>query len=290
MWKDKRMVELFVLLLLAVVLSGNFVCSLQMKNNLAFVKLFGIEQFMLISLSHCHLITEEMSPLNACPYHSIIHMSGLSNQYNCSDLTLHLILRDNEVPKVLILGAKRIYGNLIAQQLQISLPGQKRSFTHMHVNLESSYYYIGNNVLQKQVIATLFDNNERMLYVLRNITLSDGYFTLECISFYMQFISNGRLNFFELNTFRNIHPSNNERILWTEDPYHHKFYYVKKRTDNKIIIYSIPCEDIMQTLLDGKPGKPVQIFREANLRHLSVSRGVAIIDILDNGNVKQLIT
>ncbi|KAL3994160.1 putative integral membrane protein [Acanthocheilonema viteae] len=281
--------ESFALLIFAA-LSACFVCSSKMNNKLAFVKLFGNKQFFFISLSHCQLLTEEVSPLNTCPYRSIIRMSSLSDQFNCSHLTLHLISRDNEVPKILILGAKRIFGNLIAQQLRIPLPKQKHTFTYTHVNLESSYYYIGNNLLQKQVIATFFDSNQRMLYVLRNVTLFGGYFTLECINFYVQFLSNDRLNFFELNTFRNIHPSNNDRILWTEDSFHRKFYYVKKRFDNKIVIYSIPCEDIMQTLLDGKPGIAVQMLGDVHLHHLSVSRGIAVIHALDDGNTKHLIT
>ncbi|VBB32180.1 unnamed protein product [Acanthocheilonema viteae] len=210
--------ESFALLIFAA-LSACFVCSSKMNNKLAFVKLFGNKQFFFISLSHCQLLTEEVSPLNTCPYRSIIRMSSLSDQFNCSHLTLHLISRDNEVPKILILGAKRIFGNLIAQQLRIPLPKQKHTFTYTHVNLESSYYYIGNNLLQKQV-----------------------------------------------------------------------FYYVKKRFDNKIVIYSIPCEDIMQTLLDGKPGIAVQMLGDVHLHHLSVSRGIAVIHALDDGNTKHLIT
>lgn len=74
----------------------------------------------------------------------------------------------------------------------------------------------------KLQVATLFDNTERILYVLRNVTLSESYYTLECISFYMQIISNDKLNFYELNTFRNIHSSNNDRLLWTEDPHYRR--------------------------------------------------------------------
>lgn len=48
-------------------------------------------------------------------------------------------------------------GNLIAQQLRIPLPKrQKRSFTYIRLNMESSYYYIGNNILQKQVVSTKY--------------------------------------------------------------------------------------------------------------------------------------
>lgn len=45
----------------------------------------------------------------------------------------------------------------------------------------------------------------------------------------------------------------------------------------------------MQTLLYGKPGTPMQMLDGVNVRHLSVSRGIAIIHILVNGNTKQLI-
>lgn len=46
----------------------------------------------------------------------------------------------------------------------------------------------------------------------------------------------------------------------------------------------------MKTLLDGKPGTPMQTFSGIDLRHLSVSHGVAVIHALDDGNAKQLIT
>uniref|UniRef100_A0A1I8EJH4 Uncharacterized protein n=1 Tax=Wuchereria bancrofti TaxID=6293 RepID=A0A1I8EJH4_WUCBA len=289
----KRMYELFVLLIF-VVLPNGFVCQALKNNKLAFAKLFHTEQFLFVALSNCHLIVEEISSMNACSYVNTIRMSAISNQSNCSDLRLHLILRDNEVPKVLILGAKKVFGNLIAQQLQIPWPRQKRIFTNVsektYVNLESSYNHIGDNLLQKQVVATLVDNKERILYVLRNLTLAEDHFTLECIRFYMQFMPNGRLNFYELNAFRNIHSNNNIRILWTEDPYHRKFYYVEKQADNEFILYSFPYESIMQILLSGKQGTPVQTFEGVNLRYLSVSRDIAVIHTIEGKNAKQLIT
>ncbi|VDK85711.1 unnamed protein product [Litomosoides sigmodontis] len=135
--------------------------------------------------------------------------------------------------------------------------------------------------MMNEWVATLFDNAERILYVLRNVTLSANSSTLECLSFYVQFISNDRLNFYELSTFRNVHPSNSDRLLWTEDPYSHR------AVDRKLVIYAISCEEIMQTLLDGKPGTAVHMLDDVNLRRLSVSRGIAIIHILVDGNTEQ---
>ncbi|VDO37716.1 unnamed protein product [Brugia timori] len=290
---DERMYELFVLLIF-VVLPNGFVCQALKNNKLAFAKLFHTEQFLFVALSDCHLIVEEISAMNACSYHNTVRMSGISNQSNCPHLRLHLILRDNEVPKLLILGAKKVFGNLIAQQLQIPWPRQKRIFANVsektYVNLESSHNHIGDNLLRKQVVATLVDNKERILYVLRNLTLADDHFTLECIKFYIQFMPNGRLKFFELNAFRNIHSNNNIRILWTEDPYYRKFYYVEKQADNEFILYSFPYESIMQILLSGKQGTPVQAFEGVNLRYLSVSRDIAVIHTFEEENAKQFIT
>lgn len=46
----------------------------------------------------------------------------------------------------------------------------------------------------------------------------------------------------------------------------------------------------MQTLLDGKPGTPVQMFSNVNLRYLSVSRDIVVIHTFEEGNIKQFIT
>lgn len=57
--------------------------------------------------------------------------------------------------------SKEIYeiyfpGNLIAQQLRIPWSRQKRPLAlYGHVNLENSYNYVGDNLLQKQVVSTI---------------------------------------------------------------------------------------------------------------------------------------
>lgn len=71
-------------------------------------------------------------------------------------------------------------------------------------------------------VAVLIDSKYRTVYALRNMTLGDNHFSLEYITFYMQFMPDGRLIFHELNTPQNLHRSNNGRMLWTEDPYYRK--------------------------------------------------------------------
>uniref|UniRef100_A0A915Q876 Uncharacterized protein n=1 Tax=Setaria digitata TaxID=48799 RepID=A0A915Q876_9BILA len=271
-----------------------FVCLTQQSNKITYAKLFGTKQFLFVTLSKCHLTVEQSPASSACPYHTITYFSGLSNQSSCQNLQLHLILRNRELPKVLILGATRVFGSLIGQQLQIPWPRKKSTssayvFEKIHINLESSYNYVGRNLPQQQVLATLVDSEERMLYVLRNITLADGSFILECSTFYIQFTSDDRLIFYELSTFRNIHPNNNDRILWTEDSYRRQFYYVEKRKD-QVILYSMHFSDIMQAFLNGISGTVMRIFTDTELYYLRVSRGIAVIHASERGNVKQFIT
>uniref|UniRef100_A0A183EB52 Sema domain-containing protein n=1 Tax=Gongylonema pulchrum TaxID=637853 RepID=A0A183EB52_9BILA len=124
---------------------------------------------------------------------------------------------------------------------------------------------------------------------LRNMSMHESVFDMECVTFYMQLMPDGRLIFHQLNVFRDVHPSNIGRMLWTEDPYHRKFYYAQKEKNKKMTIYSVPFGDILETLLDGKPGAPVQSFHGDDFRYLSVSRGVAIVYAFEAGNAKQFI-
>ncbi|VDN23002.1 unnamed protein product [Gongylonema pulchrum] len=220
--------------LAALFLTSISVESEVVPQNISYAKLFGTEQFLFVGLSKCYLSAELSPP-----------------------------------PR-----------NLIAQQYTIPWPrkrvASKYFFEKVHVNLENSYSYVGGSLLQEQVVslllrietAVLFDSRYRTVYVLRNMSMHESVFDMECVTFYMQLMPDGRLIFHQLNVFRDVHPSNIGRMLWTEDPYHRKFYYAQKEKNKKMTIYSVPFGDILETLLDGKPGAPVQSFHGDDFRNL----------------------
>ncbi|VDK24611.1 unnamed protein product [Anisakis simplex] len=95
---------------------------------------------------------------------------------------------------------------------------EKYLFYKELVNVESANARVGD-VSYSDVVATLFNNRYRQLYVFRKNHITEMN---ECVTFHVNISSanatNDQLNFIQIGKF-NIHQNNNQRTLWTQDPY-----------------------------------------------------------------------
>ncbi|VDK59719.1 unnamed protein product [Anisakis simplex] len=166
---------------------------------------------------------------------------------------------------------------------------EKYLFYKELVNVESANARV-DDVSYSDVVATLFNNLYRQLYVFRKNHITEMN---ECVTFHVNISSanatNDQLNFIQIGKF-NIHQNNNQRTLWTQDPYTLKMFYAQEETiDSELMeIYSFDFEDLMSILIDGANGKLERVV--IGMRHyLSVSMNVAISYSAQYGKIKQYV-
>ncbi|VDK21570.1 unnamed protein product [Anisakis simplex] len=82
------------------------------RQRRSYANCFGTEKFLLVGYANCHLTTERSPPPGMCPYHTLYQLSTYSHtQWDCANVRMHLLIGDNERPRVLIIGSSRDSGN-----------------------------------------------------------------------------------------------------------------------------------------------------------------------------------
>uniref|UniRef100_A0A915BIA5 SRR1-like domain-containing protein n=1 Tax=Parascaris univalens TaxID=6257 RepID=A0A915BIA5_PARUN len=244
----------------------------------SYARCFGTSRFLFVGFANSHLTIERSPPPRMCPYHALYQASTYSlSEWNCPRVQMHLLTAIDEEPRVLIIGANRNFGYMVAHIKAITWPEDNPSGSyHFHkepIDMESARYHV-DDILYANVITTIFDNHYRLLYVLRNSSYMSA-FPMECVIYLIDVTVGGEVNFTRIGAFE-VHSNNDRRTLWTEDPYAQKVYYAERSIhDERILVYSVQFHQLMRVLTDGDTGSLERILIGTRV-YLSVSKGIAI--------------
>uniref|UniRef100_A0A9J2Q4U3 Sema domain-containing protein n=1 Tax=Ascaris lumbricoides TaxID=6252 RepID=A0A9J2Q4U3_ASCLU len=253
--------------------------SSPIQTKRSYAGCFGTSRFLFVGFANCHLTSERSPPPGMCPYHTLYQASTYSSsQWNCARVQIHLLLATDEEPRVLIIGASRDFGHMVAHIKAINWPkdnpGSSYRFHKELIDIESAHNRV-SDILYANVITTIFDNHYRILYVLRNSSSYMSTFAMECVMFLIDVTIGGEVNFTGIGAFE-VHSNNDRRTLWTQDPYTRKFYYAERSIhDERMLIYSVHFRQLMRVLIDGHAGSLERILLGTRI-YLSVSKGIAV--------------
>ncbi|KHN80617.1 hypothetical protein Tcan_13350 [Toxocara canis] len=228
------------------------------RENRSYASNFGTSRFLFVGFSNCHLTSERSPPPHTCSYHVFYQVSTFLDPlaFDCSHIRLHLLLGQNHPPKVLLLGGASDFGYMVATvrhvEWPLSKPNSQYKFHESLVDMQNEVARV-SRIGYASVVTTLLDNRYRILYVLGRIPGSEKNL-VSCIMLHVSEKQSRLPEFYHIGSFL-VHPSNQKRTLWTEDPYTNIFYYAEwDATTAKTVIYSVPFHRLMSVLLYGYGG------------------------------------
>ncbi|VDD93904.1 unnamed protein product [Enterobius vermicularis] len=243
-----------------------------MGAHYSFAEYFETDQFLFIGLSNCHLTVERSPPPGNCPYHVIYQTSTYETSPPCSLAKLHVLLADKELPQALIL-APSFDGYVVAKLNHLHWPEEGASqfaFRSTLIDLKDPSP-VGSKIDYQDLLFTLFDNDSRLLYLVLNSTSSQRR-SVSCYIFYAD-LSKTQISFLYIGQMP-VHPENDFRVLWSEDPYERKFYYGVKQ-DEELGLYSVPFNELLSVLSTGSPGTLELLFHD-DRAYFSVTHDVVL--------------